>query len=40
VASKTRSRLDDELVGKVVAIAKTQAGEDLIRWALAKSGAA
>jgi hypothetical protein len=39
VASKTRSQLDDELVSKVVAIAKTQQGEDLIRWALAKSGA-
>ena len=40
VASKTRSQLDDELVSKVVAIAKTQQGEDLIRWALEKSGAA
>jgi hypothetical protein len=40
VASKTSSPLDDELVAKVVAVSKTREGEDLIRWALAKAGAA
>lgn len=40
VASKTKSPLDDELVAKVVAVSKTKEGEDLIRWALAKAGAA
>ena len=40
VASKTRSPLDDELVKHVVAVSKTREGEELIRWALAKAGAA
>lgn len=40
VASKTKSRLDDELVTRVVAVSKTREGEELIRWALAKAGAA
>lgn len=40
VASKTRSQVDDELVSKVVSIAKTPEGEQLVRWALSKAGAA
>ena len=40
VASKTKSPLDDELVTRVVAVSKTKEGEELIRWALAKAGAA
>lgn len=40
VASKTKSALDDELVTRVVAVSKTREGEELIRWALAKAGAA
>ena len=40
VASKTKSSLDDELVNRVVAVSKTREGEELIRWALAKAGAA
>lgn len=40
VASKTKSPLDNELVTRVVAIAKTPQGEDLIRWSLSKAGAA
>ena len=40
VASKTKSSLDDELVNRVVAVSKTREGEKLIRWALAKAGAA
>jgi hypothetical protein len=40
VASKTKSQLDNELVTRVVAIAKTREGEEFIRWALSKAGAA
>jgi hypothetical protein len=40
IASKTKSPLDDELVTRVVAVSKTREGEELIRWALTKAGAA
>lgn len=40
VAAKTKSPVDDELVQRLVAVAKTREGEELVRWALLKAGAA
>ena len=40
VAAKTKSPVDDELVKHIVALAHTAEGEAVIRWALAKAGAA
>lgn len=36
LASKTDSGLDDELVRHLAAVLKTQEGEKLVRWAVAK----
>jgi len=40
VASKTNAQLDDELVQLIAAILRTQQGEALVRWGLAKVEAA
>lgn len=39
VAAKTKSPVDDELVQRLVAVARTREGEELVRWSLVKAGA-
>jgi hypothetical protein len=36
LASKSKTKLDDELISKIDAILKTKEGEDFVRWVVSK----